>query len=230
MGEETFKEGDRLTDGPWFICDPIDGTTNFIHSHNYVSISLGFLLNRVPTVGVVYNPFTRTLYSAITGRGAFLNHTTPLPLKSTNPSNPQARPLEPLTTLSQALVAIEWGSDRTGTDFMTKLDTYAKLARSKDVGGAMVHGLRSFGSAALNLCAVAEGSIDVYWESGCWAWDVCAGMCILKEAGGRTVDGNPGRWEVQVDDRRYLAVRAGTADEVIEEFWSCVEGKLSYSA
>lgn len=94
----------------------------------------------------------------------------------------------------------------------------------------MVHGLRSFGSAALNLCAVAESSIDVYWESGCWAWDVCAGMCILKEAGGMTVDGNPGRWEVGVDERRYLAVRKGTERQVIEEFWGCVEGKLSYAA
>lgn len=231
MGEETYQPGDRLTDAPTFIVDPIDGTTNFVHSYSYVSISLGFTISKVPTVGVVYNPFTRTLYSAIRGRGAFLNHTTPLPLKTADPNNPNMRSLEPLTSLSQALVAIEWGSDRTGQDFTVKLDTYAKLARSKDVGGAMVHGLRSFGSAALNLCAVAEASIDCYFEAGCWAWDVVAGMCILTEAGGMTVDGNPsGRWEVGVDERRYLAVRKGTEKQVVEEFWGCVEGTLSYSA
>ena len=94
----------------------------------------------------------------------------------------------------------------------------------------MVHGIRSFGSAALNLCAVAEGSIDIYFESGCWAWDVCAGWVILKEAGGIMVDANPGNWEPRVDDRRYLALRKGAGKDCVEEFWSCVEGRLSYTA
>ena len=92
----------------------------------------------------------------------------------------------------------------------------------------MIHGFRSFGSAALNLCAVAEGSIDMYWEGGCWAWDVCAGWVVLQEAGGMIVDANPGGWEVAIDERRYFGVRKGAAKEVVEEFWSHVEGTMTY--
>lgn len=215
MGEETYTPSTRLTPSPTFIVDPIDGTTNFVHHHPYVSISLGLCINLVPTIGVVYNPFTQALYTAIRGRGAFLNRTTPLPL---------ARPT-PLTDLSKCLVAVEWGSDRSGPDYAVKTRTFARLAAAKQDGGAMVHGLRSWGSAALNLCAVATGAVDAYWEAGCWAWDVCAGWVVLSEAGGLVVDANPGNWEPSVDGRRYLAVRGGEGQRgIVEEFWGCVEG------
>ncbi|TKA74510.1 hypothetical protein B0A49_05616 [Cryomyces minteri] len=222
MGEETYKPGDTLSAAPTFIVDPIDGTTNFVHGHPYVSISLGFAVARQPVVGVVYNPFTSTLYSAVKGQGAFLtdptHSRTRLPLK--------AEP-EPLEGLNTCLVAVEWGSDRSGPDYDVKARTFRKLCASKDDGGAMVHSLRSLGSAALNLCAVAAGHLDVYWEAGCWAWDVCAGWTILEEAGGMVVDANPGNWEPRVDERRYLAVRKGVGQRaLIEEFWACVEGKL----
>jgi len=173
MGEETYKPGDVLGPEPTFVVDPIDGTTNFIHTNPYVSISLGLSINLIPTVGVVYNPFSKTLYSAIKGKGAFMNKTTPLPLRK----NP-----EPIGELSQCLVAVEWGSDRSGPDYLVKHKTFTKLCASKSEGGAMVHSLRSLGSAALNLCQVAAGTLDVYWEAGCWAWDVCAGWVILSEA------------------------------------------------
>ena len=204
MGEETYQPGDRLTDQPTWVVDPIDGTTNFVHAYPYVSISLGLAIDRQPVVGVVFNPFTNVMYSAISGKGAYLNREVPLPLKARGQSGSSTygtstgaaaqRVLEPVTDLDQALVAIEWGSDRSGNDFDLKLQTFGKLAARKEDGGGMVHGLRSYGSAALNLCGVAEASLDIYWESGCWAWDVCAGMCILREAGGRIVDGNAGRW------------------------------------
>ncbi|KAF2738081.1 inositol monophosphatase [Polyplosphaeria fusca] len=217
MGEETYQPGDRLTASPTFIVDPIDGTTNFVHRYSYVSISLGFSLDLVPTIGVVYNPFTSTLYSAIKGHGAYLNQTTKLPL--TPPTN--------IDGLGACLVAVEWGSDRSGNDFAVKSKTFSRLAATKENGGGMVHGLRSFGSAALNLCAVAEGGLDLYWEAGCWAWDVCAGWVILSEAGGIMVDANPGNWEPRIDERRYFAVRAGEGQKgVVDEFWGLVEGRF----
>lgn len=213
--QETYKPGDKLTAAPTFIVDPIDGTTNFVHRYPYVSISLGFSVDLIPTIGIVYNPFTQTLYSAIKGQGAFLNQTTKLPLT----------PPAPLGGLSSCLVAVEWGSDRSGNDFAVKSKTFSRLAATKENGGGMVHGLRSFGSAALNICAVASGGIDVYWEAGCWAWDVCAGWVILKEAGGIMVDANPGNWEPRIDERRYMAVRGGEGQkDVVEEFWGLVEG------
>jgi myo-inositol-1(or 4)-monophosphatase len=217
MGEETYKPGDTLTNAPTFVVDPIDGTTNFVHGFPNVCISLGFAVDRVPTVGVVYNPFLMTLYTGIKGHGAFLNGTTPLPLKQEP---------EPLRDLSDCLVCVEWGSDRSGNDYDVKIKTFAKLCATKENGGAMVHSLRSLGSAALNLCAVASGSVDVYWEAGCWAWDVCAGWVVLTEAGGIIVDGNPGNWNPRIEERRYLAVRKGEGQrELVEQFWTFVMGR-----
>lgn len=232
MGEETYKPGDKLTSTPTFVVDPIDGTTNFVHGYPYVSISLGFAVEQKPTIGVVYNPFTRVLYSAITGKGAFRTQSpqSPRPMKRQLPLSSA----EPLEDLSKALFAIEWGSDRTGEDFKVKSRMFSRLCLSDEEGGAMCHGLRSFGSAALNLCAVADGGIDVYWESGCWAWDVCAGWVVLEEAGGRVLDGNPCKdgeeWVPRVDSRRYLACRKGVDDKLVKDFWGHMEkeGRLSY--
>lgn len=194
-----------------------------MHNFPYVSISLGLSINRVPYVGIVYNPFTDTLYSAIKGHGAFLNQNTSLPLRAPTP-----------LALADAQVAVEWGSDRSGNDLDVKASTFKNLASAN---GGMVHSLRSLGSAALNLCNVAAGSLDAYWEAGCWSWDVCAGMCILAETGGVVVDANPGSWTSEIDQRRYFAVRGDGAQQnnkgfskgqkhFIEEFWKQVDGKF----
>lgn len=134
--------------------------------------------------------------------------------------------------LSGALVAVEWGSSRDGPNFDLKVETFRRLTATKETGGAMCHSLRSLGSAALNLAAVAAGQMDCYWEGGCWAWDVCAGWCILEEAGGIMASGNPGNWAPALEERVYLAVR-GAPDgqkELVEEFWGVIgDGKMDYS-
>lgn len=170
---------------------------------------------------MIYNPFTDALYTGIKGHGAFLTDATHdhvrLPL-----GEPEA-----LQDLSHCLVAVEWGSDRSGKDYDTKVATFRKLCAAKEDGGAMVHGIRSLGSAELNLCAVASGHLDVYWETGCWAWDVCAGWVIVEESGGMMVGAMKGDWEPSVDQRRYMAVRGGEGQrEIVEEFWGCVEGGI----
>ncbi|CAK4030477.1 Inositol monophosphatase 2 [Lecanosticta acicola] len=222
MGEETYKDGDFLSEKATFIVDPIDGTTNFVHGNPYVCVSLGLAVGRRPVVGVIYNPFTQQLYTGIKGQGSHLtdpqHNRVPLPLR---------RPIEPFQDLSHCLVAAEWGSDRSGNDYRVKTATFSALCASQETGGAMVHGLRSLGSAALNLCGLAAGFLDVYWESGCWAWDVCAGWVVLEEAGGRMVGCHRGDWAPEVDQRRYMGVRAGEGQEgVIEEFWGCVKGRV----
>lgn len=221
MGEETYKDADKLTDKPTFIVDPVDGTNNFFHGHPYVCVSLGLAIERKPVVGVIYNPYTKELYTGIKGKGSFLTDAqhdhVRLPLKDP----------EPLKDLSHCLVAVEWGSDRDGNDYETKVNTFRNLCASKESGGAMVHGIRSLGSAELNLCGVAAGHLDVYWENGCWAWDVCAGWVILEEAGGRMVGSQKGDWNPSVDQRRYMAVRGGEDQtKIIGEFWSHVDGKI----
>ncbi|PUU76030.1 hypothetical protein B9Z19DRAFT_992235 [Tuber borchii] len=211
LGEETYTTGKKLTDKPTFICDPIDGTVNFVHTFPNVCISLALAVYKKPVVGVVYNPYTTHLYSAIKGQGSFL--TMPIRSRST-------APIEPC-------------SHRTGRNWDVKYETFAKLAGGREQGGKMVHSLRSMGSAALNFCAVAAGQIDVYWEGGCWAWDVAAGWLILTEAGGIVVDANPGNWSPTLDGRRCMAVRAAPTGqrEIVEEFWSVIpEGGYDYSA
>ncbi len=78
------------------------------------------------------------------------------------------------------------------------------------------------------MCAVARGDLDIYWEGGCWAWDVAAGWVIVEEAGGMVLGGNRGEWEPEVDGRRYLVVRGGAGKGVVEQFWGFVRGKLVY--
>ena len=226
----------KLTDKPTFVCDPIDGTTNFVHAFPNVCISLALCVYKLPVVGVVYNPYTTHMYTAIKNQGAFLtmpvrNDNTVTAIEPRKIRLPRKSYPEPLTGLQHALVAVEWGSERDGKNFEIKHKTYTRLAGAVENGGKMVHSLRSMGSAALNLCAVAAGQVDLYWEGGCWAWDVAAGWLIVTESGGVMVDGNPGGWTPSVDGRRYMAVRAAPSGqkELVEEFWSAVEGPMEYS-
>lgn len=226
IGEETYAPGVKLTDRPTFICDPIDGTTNFVHNFRKgVCISLGLAVERQPVVGVVYNPFMDELYTAIKGRGAFLTskggEKFRLPLKAA----------EPLEDLSSCLIGAEWGSDRSGVNFDLKCKVFAKLAASKENGGAMCHSLRCIGSAALNICLVACGEQDIFWEGGCWSWDVCAGWVILAETGGIMMSGNPGEGVATLEGRKYLAVRGAPSgqEQIIEEMYKVIgDGRLDY--
>lgn len=217
IGEETHIPGvTALTDEPTFIVDPIDGTTNFIHNFPYSCISLGFTINKKPTVGVIYNPHLDLMFHAIKGQGAYLNNNKLPSLES--------RPI----SLQSSIIALESGSDRTGELFENKMQTFQNLL-SKEKG--FIHGFRSFGSAAMNIAHVATGQLDAYWEGGCHSWDVAAGWVILEEVGGRCVGGNPGESEIGVDNRVFLFVRGGVKEQqeaFVKEFWSHCHGTLKY--
>ncbi|BGO91147.1 hypothetical protein NBRC10512_005759 [Rhodotorula toruloides] len=205
IGEESFAGGERvdLTDEPTFIVDPIDGTTNFVHAIDFVCCSIGFTYKQEPVIGVIYNPFLDKLYSALQGHGAYLNQTTRLPLTHPNPP--------PLPSLGDAVIGVEWGSDRSKAVIEKKGRTYMKLAGDgKEVeGGVMAHSLRSIGSAALNYSMVAAGQLDLYWEIGCWSWDVCAGTIIAREAGGKVYGKGGKPWQPQdLMGHHFLVVRA----------------------
>ncbi|KIJ09944.1 inositol-phosphate phosphatase [Paxillus involutus ATCC 200175] len=182
IGEESYSSGthQELTDEPTFCVDPIDGTTNFIHGFPFCCISLGLIYKRRPVLGVVYNPFLEYLYTGIEGQGSYLTRGSGQPQKL-----PLASP-KPLPSLSKAQIAIEWGSDRSVPAITDKVDSFLKLAGDSSTvpGGKMAQSLRSMGSAALNFSMVAQGGLDLYWEIGCWPWDVCAGIVIAQEAGG----------------------------------------------
>lgn len=169
-----------MTEEPTFCVDPIDGTTNFVHGFPYACISIGFIYKKQPIIGVIYNPFLDQLYYALRGHGAFVSMPgAPEPLRL---PVAKARPLE---SLAQALLGVEWGSDRRESVMKKKAESFVRLAGDgKEIpGGRMAHSLRSLGSAAMNYATVAQGGMDTYWEIGCWPWDVCAGIVIGLEAG-----------------------------------------------
>lgn len=220
VGEEGFIKGEtKIGNKPTFIVDPIDGTTNFIHGYPYSCTSLGLSEGGKAVVGVVHNPHLNQTFHASKGNGAFLNderiQVTPRPL-----------------ILQKSIIGLESGSERAespGSNFETKLRTTNNLLSEK---GGFIHGSRSHGSTAMDLCYVATGLLDAYWEGGPWAWDVCAGWCIIEETGGIMVGANPGEWEIPLENRRYFAVRGGAKKEeqnwFVESLWSHVEGRLSY--
>lgn len=244
IGEESYSAGSRppLTDEPTFCVDPIDGTTNFIHGFPFVCISLGLIYKRRPVLGVIYNPFLDHLYTGIKNHGSYLTRGSNVPLKL-----PLSSP-KPLTSLAQAVVAVEWGSDRSETAISAKSGSFGRLVGNpaQNVsGGKMAHALRSVGSAALNFAMVAQGGLDLYWEIGCWPWDVSAGIVIAEEAGG-LVTGSHDAFaatsssstfgdvtEDILTGRKYIVVRAIAPNPVettieaqkriIKEFYECVE-------
>ncbi|CAO0801056.1 unnamed protein product [Mucor circinelloides] len=207
IGEETFASGTKteFTHDPTWIVDPIDGTTNFIHGYPFVAVSIGLTINKIPTVGVVFNPLLNELYSAAKGKGAYLNQTQKLPLFN---------PPQPLVDLSHCLIATEAGSDRSKLVIDAKIAAIHDMLQKKSEASpyaAEAHSVRTTGSAALNLCNVAKGIIDVYWEVGCWEWDVAAAIVIVAESGGIVLAGGNDKSDnepVNIFCRKYLAIRA----------------------
>ncbi|KAM0787160.1 hypothetical protein ACM66B_006410 [Microbotryomycetes sp. NB124-2] len=150
------------------------------------------------------------------------------------------------------LFTAEWGKARSDTptsNLTKKVNTMWNMAsefQGRGGKGGMVHGMRSLGSAALDLVYVATGASDIFYESGCWEWDVCAGVAIINEAGGRVVPSLPPPGLEQAGDipdcdlgsRMYLAVRPCAAteqetarqaqDRLIRAVWHRCE-KIEYS-
>lgn len=227
IGEESYKLGTRIGLDPTFIVDPIDGTSNFVHGFPNVCVSVGLVFRAQPVVGVVYNPFLGgELWTAVKGGGAYYVQPANVP-ESKGLRLPLS--MSPLKDLSSACVGIDWGSDREGPNFDLNLAVFSTLARTVRTGGRFVNSIRCTGSAAISICRIAAGQQDIFWECGCWAWDVVAAWCILAEAGGIIVDGHPGNWSPPLDNRRYLAVRPATEGqtEIVEEFWAVIGSNRS---
>jgi myo-inositol-1(or 4)-monophosphatase len=149
-----------------WIIDPLDGTTNFAHGFPRFCVSIGIEQAGQRTVGVVYDPLLHERFEAVRGEGAWLGSRR---LHVTHE-----------TELGRALVATGFAYDvhRSDDDNLDSFRNVVKTAR----------GIRRDGSAALDLCYVAAGRIDAYWELKLHPWDVAAGFLIVEEAGGRISD------------------------------------------
>ena len=149
-----------------FIIDPLDGTTNFLHGIPHFSISIALERDGQIVSALIYNPVTDEMYTAERGHGAYLND------KRLRVANRKK--------MSEALFA-------TGIPFLGKEGHEPFLKELGTVMGLSA-GVRRFGSAALDLAYVAAGRYDGFWERGLSAWDVAAGILIVREAGGMVSD------------------------------------------
>ncbi len=169
-----LTEETGVIDGPdkshRFIIDPIDGTTNFLHGIPHFAISVGLERDGQLVSGVVFNPVTDEMYVAEKGHGAYLND--------------KRLRVAARKKLNEVVLA-------TGIPFLGRPghEIFAsELAAIMNVTA----GVRRFGAASLDLAYVAAGRFDGYWERGINAWDVAAGILLVKEAGGVVTDLNGG--------------------------------------
>lgn len=160
-----FGRGPLSEEWTWII-DPLDGTTNFAHSFPMFSVSVALAHKGDVVMGAVYDPFHRELFAAEKGGGATLNGA---PIRVSG-----------VTDMEQALVVTGFPYDR-----RQRVDQLLRLVRAFILS---CHGFRRCGSAALDLCYVAAGRLEGYWEQGLHPWDCAAGALILREAGGRCSD------------------------------------------
>jgi myo-inositol-1(or 4)-monophosphatase len=158
LGEEgTARTG---TTGVRWVIDPIDGTTNYVYRHPLFSVSIGVEIDGVGVAGAVCAPMIGDTYAARVGGGAFRN------------GMPIAVSTE--TDLAHALI---------GTGFAYKADLRAVQGQRLADLVPQVRDVRRGGSAAIDLCFVADGRLDGYYEDGLNQWDECAGLVIASEAG-----------------------------------------------
>lgn len=169
VGEED-DEKSSISDGFALIVDPIDGTTNFMKDYKMSCISVGITYNGEQVAGIVYQPYANEMYTAQLGQGAYLNG---------NPIHVSNSPLE------NSLVVF-------GTAPYYEELTDKSFAKAREVIRYCIDVRRS-GSAALDLCSVAVGRADMFFEYRICPWDIAAGSIIVTEAGGQisTIEGTP---------------------------------------
>ena len=187
----TEESGHIKGDGETIIIDPIDGTSNFIHGIPHVAIVIAKVINNEITDGVVYNPILNEFYWASLGKGSWCN-------------NKRLR-VSKRHELTNCLVGtgIPFG-DRVYEKFYTDLDNLAKKTA----------GIRRLGSAALDLAYVSSGKIDGFWERDLNLWDICSGVLLVKEAGGRISEPNGNKWTT--NSRDIIVSNSLIHDKLIE--------------
>lgn len=159
--ESGDKHGTQGSDFVWII-DPLDGTTNFIHGYPFYAVSIGLAVKGQIQQAVVYDPVHNDLFYASKGRGAFLND--------------RRLRVSKRTRMAESLIGTGFPFRR-GDDFKRYMEMFSLISQN-------CAGLRRPGAAALDLCYVAAGYCDGFFETGLSPWDVAAGSLLVTEAGG----------------------------------------------
>ena len=210
IGEETVSSSEskkvNLKNIPTWVIDPVDGTTNFVHGFPFVCICVGLCVDKKPVLGVVYNPILNEFYWGIEGKGSYMNDKKLPLIKNT-----------PIKSIEKSLFITEYGY------FLGKEKLDIKVGNAKSMLSIPAHGIRSLGSCAMDMCQVARGGADFYFEIGIHTWDVAAATLIIRESGGAVVgyrrpEGLDSKIPISdepfdLNGRRVLCIRA------------CIEGK-----
>ncbi|XP_042366641.1 inositol monophosphatase 1-like [Plectropomus leopardus] len=198
IGEESVAEGKPcvLTDKPTWIIDPVDGTTNFVHGFPFVAVSIAFAVDKKLEFGVIYSCLEDKMYRARKGMGAFCDDV--------------AIEVSDVKDITKSIIISEHGTDRS-KDKVTKIfNTMQKILCIP------VHGLRGSGTAATNMCLVATGAVEAFFEIGIHCWDIAAGAVIVKEAGGVLLDVDGGEFDL-MSRRMVSANNRVIAERIIKE-------------
>jgi myo-inositol-1(or 4)-monophosphatase len=203
LGEEQGLK-DRGSEYRWYV-DPLDGTTNFAHGYPVfcVSLAIEHRSNGTGTriAAVVYDPTRDELFSAEKGKGSQLN----------------GKPIQvsKISQMKECLVATGFPSHKRHKN--PNIHFYHEITLK-------THGVRRAGSAALDLCCVACGRFDGFWEFNLNPWDTAAGVLIIEEAGGRVsrFDGS----SFQLDSRETLGSNGLVHDALVQEFQEIFAGRV----
>jgi myo-inositol-1(or 4)-monophosphatase len=189
LSEESGELGNQQNKHLWAI-DPLDGTTNFAHQYPAFTVSIGLLIDGVPQVGVIYDPWHNELFRAAVDLGATRNR--------------QLIRVSSTSELNKSLLVTGFAYDRRETTD----NNYAEFCHFTHLS----QGVRRSGAASIDLAYVACGRADGYWERGLSPWDMAAGIVILREAGGKVTayDGSP----LKIDSGRILATNGYIHDAV----------------
>ncbi len=182
----------KTTSGCRWIIDPIDGTTNYAHGFPFFCTSIGFERDGVIEAGCVYLPYMNELFFAQKGKGAFLNDK---PIK-----------VSTIKEVDKSLLATGFPYDiRTSKN--NNLDNFNRVVKTAQA-------IRRPGAAAIDLCYVAAGRLEGFWEVKLKSWDMAAGKIILEEAGGK-LTGFDGE-EFSIYKEYCLATNGFIHDELVE--------------
>ncbi len=175
--------------------DPIDGTTNFVHGIPHLAISLGVWEQGKPTLAVVYNPILEELFWAVQGEGAYCNG--------------KRLEVSPQSKLQNALIAtgFPYAKVNAGIEYQWVIDCMTNLLPH-------IQDIRRLGAAAVDLCYLAQGKVEAFYEIDLKPWDVAAGILIVQEAGGHisNVDNKP----YDFDDKSIVASNGKVHRQLID--------------
>ncbi len=194
LAEESGKTSSN-SDFLWVI-DPLDGTTNFVHGLSPYCVSIALLKNDKPLLSVISELPSENLFWAVKGQGAFCNG-------------------EKISVSSRKLIRDSLLITGFSYEHDSKWETNMKLFKNFT---KISHGVRRIGSAAADLCYVASGKADAFWEIGLYPWDSAAGILLVEEAGGKVsrMDGKP----YNIYDKQILATNNLIHDEMIDKMSS----------